>query len=169
MYIFPVERSVMRGVYMLQNFKDDQYFYPNICTWPFYSTKINCKILYHTLFNIHKYSVYMCLQHISYSTLFDGKLMWCTCFLFSQIILKCDLWTFCCYERLWCLILDKYQFDCRFNFKNISVFYQDKLCTTLKIVSDSEVEETPDTVETVALPPPPFSFSGNNYTKIHKI
>ena len=71
--------------------------------------------------------------------------------------------------KLWCLILDKYQFDCRFNFKNISVFYQDKLCTTLKIVSDSEVEETPDTVETVALPPPPFSFSGNNYTNIHNI
>ena len=95
--------------------------------------------------------------------------MWCTYILFSQMILKCNLWTCCCNERLWCLILDKYQFDCRFNFKNISVFYLDKLCTTLKIVSDSEVEETQDTVETVAVPPPPFSFSGNNYTKIQNI
>ena len=124
---------------------------------------VKCYIIHYSTF------ISIVCTCVSYSTLFDGKLMWCTCFLFSQMILKCDLWIFCCYERLWCLILDKYQFDCRFNFKNISVFYQDKLCTTLKIVSDSEVEETPDTVETVALPQPPFSFFGNNYTKIHKI
>ena len=154
---------------MLQNLKMTNTFIQTFVHGLFIQIKSIVKFYIIPLFNIHKYSVYMCLQHISYSTLFDGKLMWCTCFLFSQMILKCDLWDILCYERLWCLILDKYQFDCRFNFKNISVFYQDKLCTTLKIVSDSEVEETPDTLETVALPPPPFSFSGNNYTKIHKI